>query len=196
MIGSVNGGIPRIPFDPNAGWSFIFLVRQEESPSLPLSPMTRTHSEDLPWNAQNSPGGKFAMARRSLSQAAGGQKDIGTWGGGHPFDLEIHRVPPGKINFPLHQHSAQWEAYYILTGSGKVRTQAGKEAIQAGDYLVFAPGEAHQLINNGSEDLTFLVVADQPQADVIHYPESGKWMIKPQRNVFEMQEADYFKGEE
>lgn len=136
------------------------------------------------------------MARRSLSQAAGGQKDIGTWGGGHPFDLEIHRVPPGKINFPLHQHSAQWEAYYILTGSGKVRTQAGKEPIQAGDYLVFAPGEAHQLINNGSEDLTFLVVADQPQADVIHYPESGKWMIKPQRNVFEMQEADYFKGEE
>ena len=84
--------------------------------------MTRTHTEDLPWTAQNSPKGKYGIQRRSVSQAAGGQKDIGTWGGGHPFDLEIHRIPPGKINFPLHEHSAQWEAYYILSGSGEVIT--------------------------------------------------------------------------
>ncbi len=158
--------------------------------------MTRSHAEDLPWADQNSPNGKYGIRRRSLSQAAGGQKDIGTWGGGHPFDLEIHRIPPGKINFPLHEHSAQWEAYYILRGSGQIRTPKGREAIKVGDYLVFPPGEAHQLINTGSEDLTFLVIADQPQADVIHYPDSGKWMTKPQRKCFEMTEADYFKGEE
>lgn len=158
--------------------------------------MTRTHAEDLPWTQQKSPKGKYDLSRRALSIAAGGQKDVGTWGGGHPFDLEIHRIPPGKINFPLHEHSAQWEAYYILSGGGQVRTPAGKAAIKAGDYLVFPPGEAHQLINNGSEDLTFIVIADQPRADVIHYPDSGKWMTKPQRKVFEMQEADYFKGEE
>lgn len=158
--------------------------------------MTRAQAEDLPWTTQTSPKGKFSLARRPLSVAAGGQKDIGTWGGGHPFDLEIHRITPGKINFPLHEHSAQWEAYYILSGSGQVRGPKRKEAIKAGDYLVFPPGEAHQLINNGSEDLTYLVIADQPQADVIHYPDSGKWMVKPQRKVFEMAEADYFKDEE
>ena len=70
------------------------------------------------------------------------------------------------------------------------------EAIEAGDYLVFPPGEAHQIINNGSEDLIYIVIADQPQADVIHYPDSGKWMTKPQRKCFEMTETDYFKGEE
>jgi uncharacterized cupin superfamily protein len=158
--------------------------------------MTRTQADDLPWTTQNSPGGKYRVQRRTLSQAAGGQKDIGTWGGGHPFDLEIHRIPPGKTNFPLHEHSAQWEAYYILSGFGKVRTTDGKQAIQTGDYLVFPPGEAHQIINNGSEDLTFIVIADQPQADVIHYPDSGKWFVKPQKKVFEMNEVDYFKGEE
>lgn len=158
--------------------------------------MIRTQADDLPWTTQNSPKGKFSLSRRSLTLAAGGQKDIGTWGGGHPFDVEIHRIPPGKANFPLHEHSAQWEAYYILSGSGQMRTPNGKEAIKAGDYLVLPPGEAHQLINTGSEDLTFLVIADQPQADVIHYPDSGKWMVKPQRKVFEMTEADYFKGEE
>ncbi len=158
--------------------------------------MTRAHTDDLPWTSQNSPKGKYGLSRRSLSIAAGGQKDIGTWGGGHPFDLEIHRIPPGKINFPLHAHSAQWEAYYILSGSGHLRTQAGKESIKAGDYLVLPPGEAHQLINTGSDNLTFLVIADQPQADVIHYPDSGKFLVKPQRKVFEVEEPDYFKGEE
>lgn len=164
--------------------------------ALRVGGMTRTQADDLPWTAQTSPQGKFGVLRRTLTQAAGGQKDIGTWGGGHPFDLEIHRVPPGKVNFPLHEHAAQWEAYYILSGSGKVRTSQGKEAIKAGDYLVFPPGEAHQLINTGSEDLTFLVIADQPQADVIHYPDSGKWLVKPAKKVFEMSEVDYFKGEE
>lgn len=158
--------------------------------------MTRIQADDLPWTSQNSPKGKFSLYRRSLTLATGGLKDTGTWGGGHPFDLEIHRLPPGKADFPLHAHSAQWEAYYILSGTGQVRTEEGKEGIQTGDYLVLPPGEAHQLINTGSEDLTFLVVANNPQADIIHYPDSGKWMLKPQRKVFEMQDVDYFKGEE
>jgi uncharacterized cupin superfamily protein len=170
--------------------------RQNAHRVLQPARMTRTQAEDLPWTQQNSPQGKYALARRSLSVAAGGQKDIGTWGGGHPFDVEIQCIMPGKVNFPFHEHSAQWEAYYILSGSGQVRTPKGKEAVKAGDYLVFPPGEAHQIINNGSEDLTFFVIANQPQADVIHYPDSGKWMTKPHKKSFEMQEVEYFKGEE
>jgi uncharacterized cupin superfamily protein len=158
--------------------------------------MKRIHSEDLPWTSQTSPLGKYGVQRRPLSQAAGCPKDTGTWGGGHPFEVEIHRVRSGQINFPLHEHSAQWEAYYVLSGAGQFRGPKGTEPISAGDYLVIPPGEAHQIINNGSEDLTFIVIADQPQAEVIHYPESGKWMTKPQRKVFEMKDVDYFAGEE
>jgi len=171
-------------------------TRQNAPQVLQPARMTRAQAEDIPWTQQNSPQGKYGILRRNLSLAAGGVKDVGTWGGGHPFDFEIQRIPAGKINFPLHEHFAQWEAYYILSGSGQVRTPKGKEAIKAGDYLVFRPGEAHQLINTGSEDLTFFVIADQPQADVIHYPDSGKWQTKPQKKVYEMQEVDYFKGEE
>jgi uncharacterized cupin superfamily protein len=170
--------------------------RRPSFPDANPAAMTRTQTDDLPWTEQSSPKDKYGILRRSVSQAAGGQKDIGTWAGGHPFDFEIHRVLPGKINFPHHEHSAQWEAYYILSGTGRVRTPKGKEAISAGDYLVFPPGEAHQLINTGSEDLTYIVIADHPQADVIHYPDSGKWFIKPHNKVFEMAEVHYFKGEE
>lgn len=185
------------------GTEYFFDMRQVNNGSkecLLLKPnslfMNRTHVEDLPWTTQNSPKGKYGVQRRALSQAVGCGKDTGTWGGGHPFEVEIHRVSPGKINFPLHEHSAQWEAYYILSGQGQVRGGEGNEVIQGGDYLVFAPGEAHQIINTGEVDLTFIVIADQPQADIIHYPESQKWLLKPQKKVFAMQEVDYFAGEE
>jgi uncharacterized cupin superfamily protein len=158
--------------------------------------MKLSHAEDLPWTTQKSPKGKYGVQRRALSQAVGCGKDVGTWGGGHPFEVEIHRLPPGKINFPLHEHSAQWEAYYILSGQGQVRGPKGKQRIEQGDYVVFAPGEAHQIINDTAAELTFMVIADQPQADVIHYPESGKYLMKPQRKVFEMKDVEYFAGEE
>jgi uncharacterized cupin superfamily protein len=158
--------------------------------------MTQTNANDLPWAKQASPQGKFSLHRRALSQAAGSAKDTGTWGGGHPFEVEMSRLEPGKINFPLHEHSAQWEAYLILSGAGKVRTRDGKKAVAPGDYLVFPPGEAHQLINTGSEDLIYYVIADNPQADVVFYPDSNKWLAKPARKCFEMKEVDYFTGEE
>lgn len=85
------------------------------------------------------------------------------------------------MNFPYHAHSAQWEAYYILSGSGQMKTPAGLYDIRQGDYLVCPPDEPHQLINTTREDLVYLVIANQPQADVIHYPNSGKWLIKPQK---------------
>jgi mannose-6-phosphate isomerase-like protein (cupin superfamily) len=160
--------------------------------------MTRAHADDLPWTAQNSPKGKYGLQRRrALSHRrwrAKGHRHLGRRPSLSTSKSTASRR--GRSTFPLHEHSAQWEAYYVLSGSGQARTPKGKETIQAGDYLVFPPGEAHQLINTGSEDLTFLVIADQPQADVIHYPDSGKWMTKPQRKVFEIQEVDYFKGEE
>lgn len=158
--------------------------------------MTRIHADEIPWTAQNSPKGTFGLSRRSLTLGVGGKKDVGTWGGGHPFDLEIHRIPPGKSNFPMHEHSAQWEAYYILSGEGKVTMTEERQTIKAGDYLVFPPGEAHQINNTGKEDLTFIVIADNPPADLIHYPKSRKWLAKPSRKTFEMNEVDYFKGEE
>jgi uncharacterized cupin superfamily protein len=53
-----------------------------------------------------------------------------------------------------------------------------------------------QFSSKGTEDLLYLVVADHPRADILHYPDSGKWGIKPQREFFEMNEKEYYEGEE
>ena len=158
--------------------------------------MNKANQEKLDWVELKSPKGKYHIFRRHISLAMGGKKDTGTWGGGHPFDLELTRIPPGATNWPHHAHSAQWELYIILSGCGRVRTPEGWQNIGPGDSFIHPPGEPHQIHNNGTEDLLYYVVADNPQADIGTYPDSGKWFAKPQRKTFEIVEVNYYKGEE
>lgn len=158
--------------------------------------MNKTNQNQVEWTETKSPKGKYHLFRRHLSLALGGKKDAGTWGGGHPFDVEMTRVPPGKTNWPYHAHSTQWEMYLILAGRGQVRALEGTFDIGSGDCFIFPPGEAHQIHNHGTEDLIFYVIADNPPSDVGSYPDSGKWFIKPQRKAFKMTEVDYYQDEE
>jgi uncharacterized cupin superfamily protein len=156
----------------------------------------RKNQSRIEWVEVKSPKGNYQLFRRHISLALGGKKDIGDWGGGHPFDLELTRVPPGKTNWPYHGHSAQWELYVVLSGHGITRTQEGEMKIGPGDCFMHPPGEPHQIHNSGAEDLVYYIIANNPQCDVSSYPDSGKWFIKPQRKAFEMTEVDYYKGEE
>jgi uncharacterized cupin superfamily protein len=158
--------------------------------------MKKINQNEIAWTETKSPKGKYHLFRRHISLALGAKKDIGEWGGGHPFDLELTRIPPGAINWPYHGHSAQWELFVILNGHGKTRTPEGEFEIGTGDCFIHPPGKPHQIRNTGTEDLLFYVIADNAPADIIEYPDSKKWFIKPQRKTFEMSEVDYYKGEE
>lgn len=158
--------------------------------------MNIVNLRDVPVDAHRSPQGKFAATRRHLSLAAGGAKDTGPSAGGHPFDIELTRVPPGQAAWPLHAHAAQWEAFIIVSGQGRLRTETQSRDIGAGDFIVCPPDEAHQLINTGDADLVYYVIADNPPADIVRYPDSGKWFAKPLRKIFRDQALDYYDGEE
>ena len=158
--------------------------------------MKKINQNQIDWVERKSPKRKYNLFRRHISLLLGGKKDTGTWGGGHPFDVEMTRVPPGKTNWPYHAHSSQWEMYIILSGRGQLRTAEGKSEVGPGDSFIHPPGEAHQIENTGTEDLVYYVITDNPQSDVGTYPDSNKWFIKPQRKIFEITEVDYFKGEE
>jgi uncharacterized cupin superfamily protein len=158
--------------------------------------MKHARESEIPWIERRSPRGRFHLFRRHISQALGAPFDKGVSGGGHPFDVELARLPPGATNFPFHAHAAQWELYLIRSGSGQLRTSETTVPIMAGDAVICTPGDAHQLKNTGSEDLLYYVIADHPQADVGFYPDSNKWFIKPHGKWFKLQEADYYAGEE
>lgn len=146
---------------------------------------------------RRSPGGSFQVLRRHLSDALGGNRDVGPWGGGHPFEVELATVPPGKKNYPHHSHAAQTEYYIILSGSGVFIDGHGHEhTIAAGDHLIVHPGEAHQIVNSGEHDLRYYVIADNHRSDVTSYPKTGKRLIKPEMRCIRVEEVDYYEGEE
>jgi uncharacterized cupin superfamily protein len=158
--------------------------------------MSHIHLSAIPEEEQRSPGGKFHSWCRNLSLAVGGLRGPGTWGSGHPFDLQIRRIPPGAAVCPLHLHYNQWELFVVRAGSGTVRADGGRHAVTAGDVFVHPPHAAHQLINTGTSDLEVLIIADNPQLDLCYYPDSDKWGGRSFGKVFRITPCDYFDGEE
>lgn len=150
--------------------------------------------EPLKWS---SPKGTFAGEGVQVSEGLGRKRDSTDLLERHPFDVEILRIPPGKAPYPYHSHSAQWEFYHVISGSGSVRHKDGVTPVVAGDACIFPPGEPHQFVSGGSESLVMYVVADNPIGESWHYPDSGKWAVQlPERRNMRSDALDYFDGEE
>jgi uncharacterized cupin superfamily protein len=158
--------------------------------------MKAVNVRDIPEEEQRSPAGRYHSYFRNLSLALGGVRNAGPWGGGHPFDLQIRRLPPGKSVCPYHSHFAQWELFVVRAGQGTVRTSDGHHAVHSDDVFLHPPGHAHQLLNTGNTDLEVLIVTDNPVLDGCHYPDSDKWALRPPGRVFRLTDAHYYDGEE
>lgn len=159
--------------------------------------MRKVNTNDMPEVTWSSPKGKFAGAGKEISEELGRKPQSTDLRERHPFDVEITRIPPGKSPCPYHSHSAQWEFYHVITGTGLVRHKHGQTTIMPGDAFIFEPGEPHQLINNGAADLVLYVVADNPIGESCHYPDSNKWLVRsPERRLLGGPALDYYNGEE
>lgn len=166
--------------------------------TAPLSsaPFKKLHLDSLPWEPWESPKKTFRAASKELSIALGAQRNAPLEQGGHPFDLELSKLPPGLSGCPFHSHAAQWELYVIVSGTGTARCGSERHTVQAGDAFVHPPGEPHQLVNTGAEDLVFWLIADNPPVDYWHYPDSNKWGLRSPRHFFRIAEVPYWDGEE
>lgn len=145
-----------------------------------------------------SPKRKFAGAGKQISEALGRKPTSTDLMERHPFDVEILRITRGKAPYPYHSHSAQWEFYHVISGRGVARHKDGKTPIEPGDAFIFGPGEPHQLLNDGEEDLIVYVVADNPVGESCHYPDSDKWVVRSpeSRLVRGGEPVHYYDGEE
>jgi uncharacterized cupin superfamily protein len=87
----------------------------------------------------------------------------------------LYTVPPGKSATPFHRHHTSDELFFILAGSGTYRFGEKRLPVKAGDLLgAPAGGEAHQLINTGSDELRYLAFSNNTNADVVEYVDSGR----------------------
>ncbi|HTV72248.1 MAG TPA: cupin domain-containing protein [Candidatus Acidoferrales bacterium] len=159
--------------------------------------MRKVNVADVPEYVRASPGGRFERAGKRISEALGRKPESLDLRERHPFDVEITRIPAGKALCPYHSHSAQWEFYHVISGAGTVRHSEGTTPVEAGDAFIFEPGQAHQVVNDGSGDLVLYIVADNPLGESCYYPDSKKWAVRsPERRLIRSKPLDYYDGEE
>jgi uncharacterized cupin superfamily protein len=148
-----------------------------------------------------SPKGKYHSFYKGVSLALGRDDDSRDLDKRHPFDLEYNRLPPGGINYPFHFHSVQWELYVVVSGKGIVRDDHGRTEVGPGDSFIFRHCEAHQLLNEGTEDFVYYVIADNPLGECCYYPDSKKWAVACETSACKRvrdsgPSVNYYEGEE
>ena len=102
--------------------------------------------------------------------------------GAKAIGANLTRVPPGKAAFPFHHHYGNEEHFFVISGSGVLRTNDDTHDIRENDYIVNLPGVpdlAHQLINTGREELVYLAISTRIVPEVVGYPDSGKTGVRP-----------------
>jgi mannose-6-phosphate isomerase-like protein (cupin superfamily) len=61
-----------------------------------------------------------------------------------------------------HHHLRARQFFYVLQGTLTMKVEDGEVALEAGQGIEIAPGEAHQALNFGNEPVRFLVVSQPP----------------------------------
>jgi uncharacterized cupin superfamily protein len=97
--------------------------------------------------------------------------------GARMLGYNITAVPAGKRAFPLHNHHANEEMFFILQGSGELRVGEERWTIRQGDFIASPPGGpevAHQIINTGATTMRYLALSTLADVEVCEYPDSQK----------------------
>lgn len=106
----------------------------------------------------------------ALTASIGGGIGLTTLG------ISVLSVAPGKRAWPFHRHHIIEEAFFIVSGSGEYRYGGDTFPVKAGDIAAApAGGEAHQLVNTGSDNLRYLALSSSHGGvDIVEYPDTGK----------------------
>jgi uncharacterized cupin superfamily protein len=117
------------------------------------------------------------------------------------FEVSVYEVPPGKAAVPYHYHLRNEEVFFILSGTGLLKSPEGERTVTAGDFLYFPNNEkgAHKITNvSENEPLIYADFDIMHDLEVAFYPDSDKVGIFGMGNrlIFPVsKKVDYYEGE-
>ncbi len=100
------------------------------------------------------------------------------------FGVNLLRLSAGTWSSQRHWHSAEDEFVYVLEGEVVLVTDAGEEALRAGDCAGFKAGDpdGHHLQNRTAKDAVVLEIgARNPERDSVEYPDIDLAIRAPNR---------------
>ena len=113
----------------------------------------------------------------------------------------VYEIPPGKAAYPYHFHYKTEETFYIISGTGILRTSEGEREVRGGELIFFPAGEegAHKLTNiSDTENLVYIDFDVPHDLDVAVYPDSDKigvWGMGINQMYPKSANVDYYDGE-
>lgn len=89
-------------------------------------------------------------------------------------------IAPGNYAYGYHYHEMNEEVFYIISGTGIIRTPKGEINVEAGDAITFPTGpEGAHVIRNASETekLVYIDFDTHNAAEIVHLPDFNKVMV-------------------
>ncbi len=108
--------------------------------------------------------GSEEIKERRVQNAQGGDNEVifYDWllpdeakGHGRVFSKVV--IPPGA-SIGYHEHSGEFEAYYVLSGEATVDDNGKEVILKPGDMNLCKDGCGHSTKNNGTEDLVLMAL--------------------------------------
>jgi uncharacterized cupin superfamily protein len=93
--------------------------------------------------------------------------------------MNFVEVEPGSFAYGYHYHETDEEVFYIISGTGIVRTINGDVTVKAGDAITFPAGpEGAHVIRNGSdtEKLVYIDFDTNNLPEIVHFPDTNQVM--------------------
>ena len=114
--------------------------------------------------------------------------------------VTLYTLMPGKTNYPYHYHSGMEEVFYIISGTGTLRTPDGEKTVKEGDVIVFPANAngAHQLTNTSDDVIVYLDIDTASSPEVVFFPDKNDCRIITQTarmNLPLSAEINYLRGE-
>ena len=141
--------------------------------------------DDAEWEDW-TPGGDFGITSCYLAQPAGATLT----------GLNIDRIHPGKLNGPLHCHSAEEELFIVLEGDGTFLLGDGEHPVRVGHIAARPAGTrvAHAF-RAGDDGMSVLLYGTREPNDIAYYPRSKKVFFRGIGLITRLEHLDYMDGE-
>jgi uncharacterized cupin superfamily protein len=115
------------------------------------------------------------------------KRPLGDHFGLRNFGINLTTLAPGAISALRHAHTLQDEFIYVLSGRVRLECDSGVWELDTGMCAGFpaGTGNAHRLVNPGSQEATYLEVGDRTPGDAAIYPDddlvaqavNGTWVF-------------------
>lgn len=132
---------------------------------------------------------KFSHPWNPKSEISGARLGVKT--GLKRTGVNIAVIPPGRESFVYHSHTFEEEWIYVLSGKGIAEIDGKEYEVGPGDFMGFpTPGVAHNMRNDGKEDLVYLVGGENLEHEIAEYPKHGRKMIRTGEKIEVLKVSD------